>query len=75
MAHSLQLMQCLCVSKLNLFISIGTSLGRRTERCNILFSKFELRNEGCGLSTSAAYTQVFTVLIILALMRANLKLQ
>ena len=43
LAHSLQLMQCLCVSKLNLFISIGTSLGRRTEICNI-FSKFELRN-------------------------------
>ena len=38
-------MQCLCVSKLNLFISIGTSLGRRTERCNILFTvlSFEIR--------------------------------
>ena len=43
LAHSLQLIQSLYVSKLNLFISIGTSLGRRTEICNI-FSKFELRN-------------------------------
>ena len=43
LAHSLQLIQCLCVSKLNLFISIRTSLGRHTERCNI-FSKFELQN-------------------------------
>jgi hypothetical protein len=28
------------------------------------FSKFKLPNSGCGLSISAAYTQVFTVIII-----------
>ena len=30
-----------------------------------LFPKFELLNSGCGLSASAAYLPVFTVLLIL----------
>ena len=30
-----------------------------------LFSKFELPNRGCGLSTGAAYTQNFTVVFLL----------
>ena len=35
----------LCVSKLNLFVSIGTSLGRCTVRCHIFYPNlsFEIR--------------------------------
>ena len=51
-------MQCLCVSKLNLFISIGTSLGRRTEICNF-FPNLSFEIKDAAYLRVRLYTSVY----------------
>ena len=54
-------MQCLCVSKLNLFISIGTSLGRRTESTEIcnFFPNLSFEIKDAAYLRVRLYTSVY----------------